>query len=210
MEESATERHTLRYVLIALAIVAILYLLIFFLWNRHFNSITPLTQFHNLTANVITNSDSSSRVVHISGIVSPPPRSTNSVVITIVGPLGAIINATNVPVLTTGKFNVDITIGENGKPPSGIYTVDSNYYGTRGVTTFTINTTATQVRNLTANAVTNSYTGNSVIHVSGTVSPAPKIANSVVVIYVDFRTLQFKHDVVQWKQFVKRNLHGDF
>ena len=91
-EERITESHKLRSFLIALLICAVLYLIIFFFWHSgNFNApvVPAITHFRNLTANAAINPNTSSGVIHVSGIISPPPKSTNSVVIiSVVSPRG--------------------------------------------------------------------------------------------------------------------------
>lgn len=181
------EDHKLRSFLIALLICAVLYLLVAFLWHHvSINAVVPAAaQFHNFTANAVTNSSSGNSIVHVSGSVSPPPKSANSIVIlSIFGPHGAPVATRDTPVLTSGAFNISITLGRENNLSNGTYTVDSNYYGSGGKTTFILNVPTTQFRNVTANSVTNSNSGNDVIQVSGVVSPAPKSGKNDVVISV--------------------------
>jgi hypothetical protein len=173
-----TEKHTLRNALIALVIIAVLCLLALYLWHHvsiklppakitftttlstSSTSIVPppATQVRNLTANAATNPNSGNSTVHISGIISPPPKSANSmVIISIVGPRGASMGTAETPVSNSGAFNTDMVLGNAGSLSNGTYTVTSDYYGASGRTTFVLAAVPYNSPNWMVNTLCNIY-----------------------------------------------------
>jgi hypothetical protein len=197
-EKEEEKRQRRKRMLIALLIVAIICILAFCLYyalsHGHSKSVsqtsnalkynaTITAQVRNVTAHAGAGSGQGGSAIIVSGTVSPPPKSTNSVVlVSIVNPSGTQVYSTYAPVSPSGVFNLSVMVGKTGNWSSGTYTTTSNYNGNLEKTTFYL--TTGQVRNVTAHESSGSGQGNNTIIVSGTVSPPPKSTNSVVLISI--------------------------
>ena len=153
VQKSVVERQSVKHALIALAVVAAMYILVFYALNHGgFKSTVPTNvvlksvstttvpktavQISNVIANAVTGRYPGNSMVFVSGAVSPQPGSANSAVsVTITGPRGVEVNAAQAPVSASGRFNLSYAVGNNNWP-NGVYTVTSNYYSASSVATF--------------------------------------------------------------------------
>ena len=179
IQESNSRKRALKYAIAALVIIIIIGLIAFYAFG-HINfktlpvkttvSTTALTsisstttvpaitvQIRNLTAKEVANPSGNS-TVQVTGLVSPGPKTANSVVVvSISGPNGAQLGTAEVPVSSYGLFNLSLMAGGSSGWPSGIYTVTSDYYGASGRTTFPYTAPASNPSNAIVNALCSIY-----------------------------------------------------
>jgi hypothetical protein len=150
-QEPILKWDVLKGILIVIAIIAIAALSLFYAFSHNlFRGVmhstatasafttTPTTiiPMQNITVHAGNASYSGNSTILVSGAVSPVPSSSGSaVLVSVMNPHGAQVEAIEVPLSTSGHFETSF-IGGGTAWTNGTYTITSNYYGLSGRTTF--------------------------------------------------------------------------